>query len=194
MTKQPMTFYAVLAFLLCLAMFEHLGARHDFQVLEKKVTHLEKDLQEAHTKLIECKVKHVDKDEIRQRYASVTGIRNNNPGNIKGKGWYGQIGTDSAGHAIFRDATFGIRALARVLYKFEQEGIDTVQKIVNKYAEDGRENYVSFLCNRLGVQPNEKLKISDLMHDLVMGIIHFECGANPYPAEYFVLISWSASR
>ena len=194
MTKQPMTFYAVLAFLLCLAMFEHLGARHDFQVLEKKVAHLEKDLQEAHTKLIECKVKHIDPDEIRQRYASVAGIRNNNPGNIKGKGWFGQIGNDEAGHAIFRDATFGIRALARVLYKFEQDKVNTVKKIVSKYAEDGQENYISFLCSRLGVKPDEELNISDRVHELVAAIIHFECGANPYPAEYFVLISWSASR
>lgn len=131
---------------------------------------------------------------IIKKYGSdkVLGFKNNNPGNIKGKNWYGQIGTDKQGHAIFSSEVYGIRALAKTLINYEAKGIDTIEKIVSKYAEGNNKNYIRFLSSYLNVKPNEKLNIRHKLHELVPAIITFECGSNPYPIEYFILLSWSA--
>ena len=60
------------------------------------------------------------------------GERNNNPGNIrKGSNWQGLAPeqTDSA-FGQFTEAKWGIRALAKVLLQYGQQGRDTVQAIV----------------------------------------------------------------
>ena len=123
----------------------------------------------------------------------ILGFKNNNPGNIKGKNWYGQIGNDKQGHAIFSSEVYGIRALAKTLVKYESKGINTVEKIVATYSEGKNKNYIRFLCNYLKVKPNEKLDIRHKLHELVPAIITFECGSNPYPIEYFILLSWSSN-
>lgn len=193
MNKPNVPFYAVLAFLLCLALFEHLGARYNYSQLEAKVTHLRKDLEKAEREIIQHKLNNPTLEERLWAKENVIGFKNNNPGNIKGTGWFGQIGVDKAGHAIFENEAHGIRAIARVLLKFEEAGINTVQKIVAKYAQGNTEAYSAFLCNRLQVKADEKLNIKERMHELVPAIIHFECGSNPYPPEYFMLLSWPAS-
>lgn len=175
-------------------------------------------LKDAETELktqIEIKNSELDKKEIEilklkieneneltepiigiiKKYGSdkVLGFKNNNPGNIKGKNWYGQIGTDKQGHAIFSSEVYGIRALAKTLVKYESKGINTVEKIVATYSEGKNKNYIRFLCNYLKVKPNEKLDIRHKLHELVPAIITFECGSNPYPIEYFILLSWSSN-
>ena len=87
---------------------------------------------------------------------------------------------------------YGIRALAKTLINYEAKGIDTIEKIVSKYAEGNNKNYIRFLSSYLNVKPNEKLNIGHKLHELVPAIITFECGSNPYPIEYFILLSWSA--
>lgn len=174
-------------------------------------------LKDAETELktqIEIKNSELDKKEIEilklkienenestkpiigiiKKYGSdkVLGFKNNNPGNIKGKNWYGQIGTDKQGHAIFSSEVYGIRALAKTLINYEAKGIDTIEKIVSKYAEGNNKNYIRFLSSYLNVKPNEKLNVGHKLHELVSAIITFECGSNPYPIEYFILLSWSA--
>lgn len=174
-------------------------------------------LKDAETELktqIEIKNSELDKKEIEilrlkiekeneatepiigiiKKYGSdkVLGFKNNNPGNIKGKNWYGQIGTDKQGHAIFSSEVYGIRALAKTLINYEAKGIDTIEKIVSKYAEGNNKNYIRFLSSYLNAKPNEKLNIGHKLHELVPAIITFECGSNPYPIEYFILLSWSA--
>ena len=79
---------------------------------------------------------------IIERYGNpeVLGFRNNNPGNIKGKNWYGQIGVDDYGHAIFSSEVYGIRALTKTLVRYEERGINTIEKIVSTYAEGNKRN------------------------------------------------------
>lgn len=174
-------------------------------------------LKDAETELktqIEIKNSELDKKEIEilrrkiekeneatepiigiiKKYGSdkVLGFKNNNPGNIKGKNWYGQIGTDKQGHAIFSSEVYGIRALAKTLINYEAKGIDTIEKIVSKYAEGNNKNYIRFLSSYLNIKPNEKLNVGHKLHELIPAIITFECGSNPYPIEYFILLSWSA--
>ena len=173
-------------------------------------------LKDAETELktqIEIKNSELDKKEIEilrrkiekeneatepiigiiKKYGSdkVLGFKNNNPGNIKGKNWYGQIGTDKQGHAIFSSEVYGIRALAKTLINYEAKGIDTIEKIVSKYAEGNNKNYIRFLSSYLNIKPNEKLNVGHKLHELIPAIITFECGSNPYPIEYFILLSWS---
>lgn len=193
MNKHPLPFYAVLAFLLCLAIFEHLNARYDHAQLELKLNHFREDLAKAEREIAEYRVKNPIMEERIWAHSNVVGFKNNNPGNIKGLGWYGQTGTDKVGHAIFETEAHGIRAIARVLMKFEESGVDSIRKLVAKYAEGNTSAYVSFLCKRLNVNPDEKLKFSEHLHQLVPAIIQFECGSNPYPPEYFIILSWPAS-
>lgn len=193
MTRHPIPFYAILLFLLALALIEHLGARYNYVQLEQKVVHLRKDLEKAEREIIEHQLKTPTLEERMWAKENILGFKNRNPGNIKGKGWYGQVGNDEQGHVIFETEAHGIRAIARVLAKFEESGVDTIQKLVAKYAQGNLDSYTNFLCNRLKVSATEKISLKERMHELVPAIIHFECGSNPYPPEYFILLSWSAS-
>lgn len=125
--------------------------------------------------------------------SKILGFRNNNPGNLKGKGWLGQIGVDKQGHAIFTDSVYGIRALARVLSKMEDKGIDTIEKLIRTYAGGNPESYIKFMSKFLQLEPDETFSLQEKMHMLVRGIITFECGSNPYPPEYFTILSWTES-
>lgn len=90
-------------------------------------------------------------------------LRNNNPCNVKGKGWQGQIGTDSRGLAIFENTLFGIRAaMIDILKDFGVDGQKTIFALINEYAPSTDNNnpnkYSNFIANRLGIGINTPLK------------------------------------
>lgn len=160
-------------------------------------------IYKMHHEIIEEKAKKAQKEyvylyiekteETDKAKSEVIGFKNNNPGNIKGKNWLGQTGTDKHGHAIFVSEVYGLRAMARCLTKMEQDGIKTIDTLVRRYATGNQESYIKFLCKFMELEPNEEFSISEKLHKLMKAMIHFECGSNPYPPEYFVLLSWSES-
>lgn len=117
---------------------------------------------------------------------SPKGIRNNNPGNIEDNPrnqWRGQVGDDGR-FAIFDTPVNGIRALARLLFNYNKiYGLSTVSGIINRWAPDSENNtssYVADVSNRLGVHPQQRIDLAQMMPGLVKAIIRHENGQQPY--------------
>lgn len=89
---------------------------------------------------------------------------NNNPGNLKGSGWQGQVGSSSNGIAIFSSFADGWNALIKMLtndasgYSSIYSPSDTLYTYYAKYApaSDNNDpvNYANFVANYLGVSPD----------------------------------------
>lgn len=122
------------------------------------------------------------------------GLRNNNPGNIE----YGKFAKDrgavgpEAGEgrfAMFKDAQDGLDALVALLKSYAGRGIDSVQKIITKYAPPSDKNntpaYIETVANKLGVKPDQKLNLQDptQLRGMVDAVVRVENGRNPYTSE-----------
>lgn len=117
------------------------------------------------------------------------GIRNNNPGNIrKSKDkWQGlaEHQPDSE-FFTFKDPTYGIRAIARILIKYQDSyDLHSIEKIINRWAppvENNTKAYVMAVANKLGVSSTEPVDVHqfDTLYALVEAIIKHECGSQPY--------------
>ncbi len=116
------------------------------------------------------------------------GILNNNPLNIKGKEWAGQTGNDKQGHAIFSHPYYGLRAGARTLKKYQDEGIDTLQGIVAKWTTKDQVEYVQFLARRLNVSATQKIDIMAMLPWIMEAMVTFEIGHQPYPPATYALL------
>ena len=100
------------------------------------------------------------------------GMRNNNPGNIKevGENWQGMVpralrNEDGRTFVQFSTMPWGIRAAYRVLRTYrDRHGLNTVRKIVNRWAPPGPEqsqtvvtNYMNAVARAAGVGPDDVL-------------------------------------
>ncbi len=112
-------------------------------------------------------------------------MRNNNPGNLRTMGAFtysGQVGEDSAGHAIFGDMSNGIRAMAmQVMKDIKVDGENTLVKLIHSWApsSDGNDEaaYVYHLVSRTGIQPNQVLDLSaDGLRSLMQAMVEVEVG------------------
>ena len=87
---------------------------------------------------------------------------------------------------------YGIRALAKILLNYERKyGLNTVRKIINRYApevENDTASYVASVAGQLGVAADEVIDISDtaVMLVLVKAIIRHENGCQPYDNEVLI--------
>ena len=120
------------------------------------------------------------------------GIRNHNPGNIERTSirWQG-MSADQSGDprfVVFDSAEYGVRALARVLQNYANQGRITVRAIIERWAPpsvNGRvENdtgaYVNAVAAALNVNPDSPINVGSALPDLVRAIIRHENGFNPY--------------
>ena len=110
------------------------------------------------------------------------GLRQNNPGNIRpGAGFIGETG-QSGGYAEFGSEEEGLRALARLLGTYSDKyGINTLRGLTSRYAprSDNKEsfdNYVSYLSDRLGMDPDQEFDLKSMRGDLIPAIVGFEQG------------------
>lgn len=119
------------------------------------------------------------------------GIRNNNPGNIRnGIAWRGLSTTiaDSS-FCVFVTASYGIRALARVLRAYhERHGLNTIRGYITRWAppsENETEAYIRAVCARLNRSDDEFLDVSDQINMIMLAtaIIEHENGSNPYSVQ-----------
>ena len=122
------------------------------------------------------------------------GIRNHNPGNIRhGDKWQGlSVEQTDSSFCVFDAPEYGIRALAKILLNYERKyGLNTVRKIINRYApevENDTASYVASVAGQLGVAADEVIDISDtaVMLVLVKAIIRHENGCQPYDNEVLI--------
>jgi hypothetical protein len=120
------------------------------------------------------------------------GLRNNNPGNIRHSSarWQGasSIQRDAA-FVTFDEPAWGIRALARVLLRYQdRHGLTTVRGIIGRWAppsENDTEAYIRMVTARMGVGPNDDLNLHNHadLDPLVRAIIWHENGSQPYPQD-----------
>lgn len=116
------------------------------------------------------------------------GIANNNPCNVKNKGWIGQIGTDKQGHAIFSHYTYGLRAAAITLIKFQKvHKLKTLQSMMKRYSEGGQAEYAKYLSKKLGIGVGEEFDVLTVLPDMLKAIVKYETGEQPYPDHDFAL-------
>lgn len=124
------------------------------------------------------------KDDTRTESNAPRGIRNNNPGNLN---YVGQAGaTKESGEngrfAVFESMKDGISALHRQLQLYFSRGVNTVEKIVNKYAPADDNNnvaaYIRQLAGATGKSADEKIDADDqeTVFKLIRGIINHENG------------------
>jgi hypothetical protein len=87
-----------------------------------------------------------NKEEVEK--IDTIGKKNKNPLNIKGKGWQGQTGSDSQGHAIFSSYIYGTRASLINLKKYIDNGFNTIAKITARWAVDNTGNYANYVSQK----------------------------------------------
>jgi hypothetical protein len=107
-------------------------------------------------------------------------FRRNNPGNIRynpANKWQGQTGTEG-GFVVFSTPEFGLRAMAKLLYNYQQQGFKTLSAIINKYAppsENATTNYIKFVSDKVRIPPN-MIVPDELMPFVASAMIQMETG------------------
>jgi len=115
------------------------------------------------------------------------GIRNNNPGNIE-FGTYArrQGATKGDGRfAIFDTPEEGFRAAENLVKSYGSRGINTIEKIVNRWAPPSENNtgaYINQVVRRTGLPKDTPLDLNnpDIVRKIVNAKIWVENGQNPY--------------
>lgn len=116
------------------------------------------------------------------------GIRNHNPGNIRhGAKWQGMADVQSdAAFVTFKAPEWGIRAMARILVKYQSDyGLHTVRAIIHRWAppvENDTDAYVLQVAKALGVDPDQPIDVWARLPQLIPAIIKHENGKQPYSA------------
>jgi len=128
------------------------------------------------------------------------GIRNNNPGNLRitSDKWVGLIPGEDLSFYTFRDAKFGIRAMAKVLITYgKRYKLHTIEGIISRWAppsENNTEAYIDILCSRLGCDSSSYVDTQRFgtLELFTRAIIKHENGQQPYDEEV-ILVSISAA-
>ena len=117
------------------------------------------------------------------------GIRNNNPGNIRKSGdkWQGLAAQQPDKEFFsFSDATYGIRALARLLIQYQDKhNLRQISQIINRWAptnENNTQAYIEHVAKLTGFNAYDALDMHKFEHlePLVRAIITHENGTQPY--------------
>ena len=123
--------------------------------------------------------------------SGIRGIRNNNPGNLEANEtfqWQGQTGNDGR-FATFSSPEHGIRALGMNLLAYHRRGLDTVSKIISRWAPPQDSNdtpaYINRVSQALGVAPDTPLNVASpsVLSALSKAIIHHENGVIPFSEQ-----------
>lgn len=124
------------------------------------------------------------------------GIRNNNPLNIeKGGDWHGlKIDQTDNRFAQFVSPVYGIRAGAKIISNYEKfYGINTIRGIIERWAppfvngenENPTENYILYVSNVVGIEPDETLNIRESLVPIIKAMTQFENGIQPYSEKVY---------
>ena len=132
--------------------------------------------------------------------ANALGIRNRNPGNIRGRNcavWPGCIGKDSQGHLIFRKPIHGIKAIVINLKIYrDRHKIRTLQGVANRwvkaYPQADKDRYAKILAYQVSkfsgrrITPRSRLNMWDAgtLEAVTRAIIWVEVGKSDYGKEY----------
>ena len=102
--------------------------------------------------------------------------------------WKGQVGIDRHGHAVFKSPEWSLRAGAIVLRNYaRRHHLNTIEGIVKRFSTCNHEEYISFLCRRLGLKPDEPFNVVRRIPELLPAMVRFESGASVKPEHIAIL-------
>lgn len=114
------------------------------------------------------------------------GIRNHNPGNIvkSGRKWDGQAGNDGR-FVKFKSAEHGIQAVGELLLRYQDDGRNTIAKIITRWApprENNTKAYIAAVAKSTGYKAGQKLDLNnpEVLFRVARAIIEHENGAGHY--------------
>lgn len=168
---------------------QHIKIRNNL----KEITNLTTENSTLKQKLVDCNNRiattTAEYKMRNQQKTATLAVKNNNPLNVKTPRegfWKGQIGVDKQGHAIFSDVESGLRAASINLKNYaKRHKIDTIEKLVKRFAEGNNKPYINYLCKALKLKPNEKFNVVRRLPELLKYMSKFESGYT-FPAEYFL--------
>lgn len=117
------------------------------------------------------------------------GIRNHNPGNIrKSKDKWQGLATEQPDTEFFtfKDATYGIRAMARLFITYQDDyNLNTIRALISRWAppnENNTEAYFNTVAKAVGVSPKDIVDTHDFtfMEPFIKAVIKHENGYQPY--------------
>lgn len=119
------------------------------------------------------------------------GVRLNNPGNIRHDGrtvWVGQSPTQADPDFVtFLSATYGIRAMAKILHSYKLDGVATIAAAINRWAPASDDNdttaYWQDVCARCEIEPTAPVDLDEIAPQLITAIIAHECANYAYPEQ-----------
>jgi hypothetical protein len=116
------------------------------------------------------------------RYDLPLGLRNNNPGNIRpGENWQGAISVNQ-NFIVFENVLWGIRALGTDIRTKINNGYNTIQKLITRYAppfENNTTAYINAVSNYTGISPTATLQANQSTLKLLMrAIMNVELGVS----------------
>ena len=98
-----------------------------------------------------------------------------------GRKWRGEIGIDEQKHVIFSAPEYSVRAGALTLRSYYMvHKLDTIEKIVKRYSTSNHDEYITYLCSRMKLKPDESFDVIRRLPELLKGIAYFETG-KPIP-------------
>lgn len=127
--------------------------------------------------------------------AMTRGYRNNNPGNIvktfKGDQqtfWTGEIKGDDERFKKFKSMEWGYRAIFIVLRSYIGKGVNTIEKIINRYApphENLTSSYARHVSERTEIPLDRVINMSQVtdLKSIVREISYIENGITPDQKE-----------
>jgi len=102
--------------------------------------------------------------------------------------WKGQCGIDAHGHAIFKSPEWSLRAGAIVLKNYSRKHhLNTIEGIVKRFSTCNHDEYIAFLCRRLGLKPDEPFNVVRRMPELLPAMVRFETGRAVAPEHVAIL-------
>ena len=102
--------------------------------------------------------------------------------------WKGQVGIDRHGHAVFSSPEWSLRAGAIVLRNYARRyGLNTIEGIVKRFSTCNHEEYIRFLCRRMGLKPDESFDVVKRMPELLPAMVKFETGRAVAPEHVAIL-------
>lgn len=109
------------------------------------------------------------------------GLRDNNPGNLRASSdqWQGMIGTNK-GFVVFKDCSYGLRALGIDLRSKISKGYNTLEKIIYRYvppSENDTEAYLDYMIGATLFSRSQLLTAdAGTLKKLMRGIMDVELG------------------
>lgn len=120
--------------------------------------------------------------------AEPRGLRNHNPGNIRHSRdvWQGEAAVQAGPDFVtFKAPEWGLRAMAKILLNYQRAGIDTIRKIIARWAPQSENNtaaYVHSVALSVGVDPDTRLDLTNpgLLASVIKAIVRHENGKQPF--------------